>query len=140
MIVGGTKLSRRRLYGSLLLFSEPSSSKIRPGQTSPGSPAGKKPTRGVPEDLGWWKSDVSLSSIPFLEPAIRRSLYISPMLGSILHLHQITFALSILNTPESKQAQKELIAKTGIAQTAEDPLHRQAVLVGLADPDPWDVI
>ncbi len=83
---------------------------------------------------------VSVSSIPFLEPAIRRALFINPMLGSVLHLHQITFALSILTTPQSKAAQKDLIAALGVGQNAGDPLHDQMVRQGLVDPDPFDAV
>ena len=136
MIVGGTRRVKRGFFGSVVLFSAPTSSNSRPA--GPTNDSQKSKNRDRPTGKGWWDSEGAVSSIPFAEPIVRRALYLSPLLGSVLHLHQITFALSVLRSPQMVEAQKDLIAKTGYG--VGDPMHDQAVLVGLAEPDPFGAL
>lgn len=139
MIVGGTVDLKTRdflfsiAFGKWLLTSE--------GRL--GGKSGKKPpkfsleSRRDKREAGKGLEPI-ISSIPFLEPGIRKVAGIAPIYGSIMHLHQITFALSILTTPASKEAQKNLIAHLGVPDSRI--LQDQLVQVGLADPDPFDAV
>ena len=107
MIVGGTFGVKPTIYGS---WRAPTSGRMggetpKDGRRSPTGPSLSKKERA--------RLGNSISTIPALEQAIRIAFGIHPLQGSFLHLHQISFALSILMNPVTQKQFQEVQQKVG---------------------------
>ena len=124
MIVGGTFGVKPTIYGAWTALTS--------GRMGGKTPASSKPnTTGatIPKKERLRLGN-SISTIPFFEPGIRIAFGIHPLQGSFLHLHQISFALSILMNPVTQEQIKDLSRivgeETGIHPTMSGAEWEQA--------------
>jgi len=97
MIVGGTFGVKPTIYGAwTALMSGRMGGKSKPPLDLAPLPID---AARMKRDIGQVKKEEGISSIPMLEPATRWLIGIHPLQGSMMHLHQITFAAAYLTNP-----------------------------------------